>query len=544
MDNSNSPNKIRVSNLVFEERPHGVHLTVDKQLSQRVNLENLETLFHQSNIMNADVERIRKIIKRAKNIPEFAGAPFSYFKSEKENFISIEIKPLEAIIIVSPTPDGLAITYEDLYYTLLKNNISYGLNKEKIHEIIEKELFNVPIKVASGKEPVDGLDAKVEYKIDINISSAPLVLSSGKVDFHKLDLIKTVDADKLIAIKHPPTLGTDGISVTSSRIPAIPGKDERLPSGKNTYSSEDNLKLFASCKGYMYMSELGVNIGELYIVNNHVDFSTGDLDYTGDIIIRKNILGGFKVEAMGDILVQGLVEDSAVVSKGGSITVMGGLLGKKTGTLTANQNISINRVQEGILSCGGKISVKKNLLHSNVTADGDIEILNDDGYIIGGRTSSYTTITTPTIGNEQGTKTIISLLSKSKEILTEKIRLMVERYKEIDKKIEKMAPRLKLIEKMTSEVKHLSAQGRAQIKKTHEEHKTLLQFKGRLGKKLIKLKEEFKAPSKNEGYILVKKDIYPNTVFDLYGTTLEVLDKRSGGKIHLKENVVKIDSQY
>ena len=62
-------------------------------------------------------------------------------------------------------------------------------------------------------------------------------------------------------------------------------------------------------------------------IPGNVDFSTGSINFLGDINIKGDVLSGFTVRAMGNIHVDGVIEAGSAVEAGGDLVVVKGILG-------------------------------------------------------------------------------------------------------------------------------------------------------------------------------------------------------------------------
>ena len=51
-----------------------------------------------------------------------------------------------------------------------------------------------------------------------------------------------------------------------------------------------------------------INVFPIYEVNGDVDYHTGNIDFVGTVVIRGNVLTGFRIRAAGDIRIVGGVE--------------------------------------------------------------------------------------------------------------------------------------------------------------------------------------------------------------------------------------------
>ena len=86
-------------------------------------------------------------------------------------------------------------------------------------------------------------------------------------------------------------------TVLDQEIPAKSGKNVPLPQGRNTEISEDGTQLLASIAGSVEFTGRSFQVKPVLEISGNVDFSTGDLDFLGDINICGNVLSGFTVRA-------------------------------------------------------------------------------------------------------------------------------------------------------------------------------------------------------------------------------------------------------
>jgi len=222
------------------------------------------------------------------------------------------------------------------------------INREKIVDIILNRRYMMPIVIAEGIPPKNGLDARFDYKIDISKAGKPKELENGKIDYRELDNVIMVKKDDVILEKIPPTEGEPGEDVYGNIIPPVPGKDKPLPAGKNTYITEDGLKLCAKIDGFIYISDLGVNVGDTFLVNSSLNYQIGNIHYAGDVYIKENVLNGFIIESdNGNIAIDGEVEGATIIAKKGDIEIKKGAFSKSK-LIAPNGKIVCSILQGGV----------------------------------------------------------------------------------------------------------------------------------------------------------------------------------------------------
>ena len=70
-----------------------------------------------------------------------------------------------------------------------------------------EKLTQEGIKIARQIDPVQGKDAELEYHFSTDTSYVPLHKDDGSVDFHHVDVVKSVIKGQKLVTKHPPEAG-------------------------------------------------------------------------------------------------------------------------------------------------------------------------------------------------------------------------------------------------------------------------------------------------------------------------------------------------
>jgi hypothetical protein len=151
-----------------------------------------------------------------------------------------------------------------------------------------------------------------------------------------------------------------------------------------------------------------VNVFPIYEVSGDVDYNIGNIDFIGSVVIRGNVLNGFKVKAAGDIRVTGGIE-AAELEAGGSIDIGAGILGQNKGYVKAGKNIKSSFIQDGNVEAGEDVLVTQSIMHSTIRAGRNVVCLGGKGLIVGGLIQAGEQVLTRTIGNSMSTVTSIEV---------------------------------------------------------------------------------------------------------------------------------------
>ncbi len=396
--------------LNLRQKRDGIYMTVSPDLKGRVKFEDVRRALVRRGVINANLDVIHRVVARADGVPTKIGDYFERYNRIKDKYIHIRTDDSQLTAFLSirfPKEDPFRISSFDIHFKLMEANIRYGINDQLIDKIVKEQKNVINVHVAEGKPPVHGKNAQIVFKIDTNISRRPLILEDGRVDFHQINLIKIVKKDQHLAEKIPATKGTPGISVFGTTLNAVPGKDKPLPRGLNTYISDDGLNLYAKISGHIFFLQNLLNVENVFIVRRNVDFSTGDIHYTGDVLVFGDVKTGFKVITDGNIRIRGHVDGAEVISQKGKIEIDGGVFGKGKAKLYAREFIQADFIQEASIRSSGNIRVNRYIINSQVNAKGEIQV--SKGNIIGGNVVSASSIVAREIGSPNSLPTEVRI---------------------------------------------------------------------------------------------------------------------------------------
>jgi len=456
----------------------------------KVDYETVMNAILREKVVNLPWDKIKEIIEEGAEKPVKIAEDIKEFDSEKNQYIRAYISRdgLEAYLDVSFPSSDFEITYEDILFKVYEEGIKYNIDFEKLKKIARNKIFLEREIIAEGKPPVFGEEAQIVIEVDTEVSTQPLILEDGSVDFRQINLLKTVEKDQLLAVKIPPTKGEDGITVRGEIIDST-GKDKPLPHGKNTYVSEDGLSLYAQVSGRIIRERKKLNVENILAIHGDVDYSVGNIEFVGDIAISGDVLGGFKVQTQGDIRIKGVVEAAEIISLEGNVIIGRGIVGQGKARILAKKDVRADFINEAFIEAGGVIEVGEYIMNSIINSESEVRAVEGRGSIIGGKIYSEKSIEAKVIGSSNNIRTEVRVGGKVEKELYEKI-LILERdennlkraYKSIKKEIDfievlkKKLP--KFPEKKGKELKELIIK----LKKVDEKLKEVQKKKEELGK--------------------------------------------------------------
>ena len=312
------------------------------------------------------------------------------------------------VMVYPPSGNGRELNREMLSAVLRAENISEGVDEALLNDLPNQRdcYFNLRM-VARGIKPVDGKDGYVEELFPRKTEREYTINDHNQVDYTALNLVRNVDKGDVICRITPPTEGHPGKTVRGEPIPAKSGKKADIPKGRNTALSEDGLSLIATMSGHVQFTGRYFEIRTVLEISGDVDFSTGNLNHLGDIHIHGDVRSGFTVRAMGNVTVDGVVEDTSVEASG-DLIVRGGVQGNGKAVLRSHQNIYAQYLESCSVYAKGELH-SDCVISCDVYCDGLVEVTTGRGSIIGGHILAGGPVRAGSVGARSEIRTEITL---------------------------------------------------------------------------------------------------------------------------------------
>ena len=330
----------------------------------------------------------------------------------KDGSVAVTISPdgMEAAVILSsPQHGGEPVPLSQILKALSAAGVREGIDRAALESALERGLWGREIVAARGTPGQPSQAGQVQFCFPLPEERLkPLEAQDGKVDFRNLNLIHNVKRGDVLALRTPAVQGRPGLTVTGKVIQPQIVADPQLAGGQNTQVDGSGCKLLATADGHVTVVDRRVVVLSIYLVQGDVDFSVGNIDFVGNVLVTGDIKTGFMVKAGGDIEVRGLIE-AAEVSAGGNILVRNGIIGSGRCQIVAKGNILARYVEEARLEAGNNVIVQDGIIRSQVRANSRIKVEGRRSEIIGGRLQALEEITARVIGSEMAIPTVLEL---------------------------------------------------------------------------------------------------------------------------------------
>ena len=340
--------------------------------------------------------------------------------------VVIEQDAMSATAQLTADWGGKCLTQAQLQDAVVASGIKQGLSDSLLAAAILASKEAAPGAqlrhvIALGRPVEHGLDTRLERLVETPAERIlkPQELDHGRVDMRDLGALITVKAGAPLMRRHPATRGIDGFTVTGQTLPARAGKESHMTVGEGScVSTEDPDLLLASRNGLPCHEKSGMRVDEVLSVKQ-VDARHGHVIFEGSLLVTGDVMPGMRVQASGDVVIGGFVENGTVVS-GGSITVRNGIIGRKQEDndeypcqLSAGGEIHASYAQYARLEADGDIHIQSQLSHCYCRSGQDLRVGDSamrKGHLIGGISIANRLVMAPVIGASAANRTRLQIL--------------------------------------------------------------------------------------------------------------------------------------
>ncbi|MBE5905933.1 MAG: DUF342 domain-containing protein [Lachnospiraceae bacterium] len=447
-------------------------------------------------------------------------APFRPFDEQVDINVSLD-KMLVFCSFFPPSEGGNLLSADDVITHLNQNKVVKGIDQEMLNKYFQNREYNKEFVVAKGQPPRHGKDGKIEYYFNTSLSTKPKKNEDGTVNYHDLNTVSIVQKGQQLAARIPADPGDPGVDVFGEEVKPRAVKEATLAYGNNITISEDGNAIYSDVTGHATLTTGKVFVSDVLDIPADVDTSTGDINYEGAVLIHGNVKSGFKVQAKGDIVVEGVVEGAEVISEG-QIVIKRGIHGMNKGLLDAKGNVLCKFVENAKVISGGYLETE-GIMHSNVSAATNIIVHGKKSMIAGGVVRAGALVEVDHLGSEMGATTIVEVGADPKK---------KARFVEVKDTIAKKRKELESIKPILQNFSEKMATGvQIPTEKMQYVQKLSLAFKG-LQAELKSLNEESEIlnaeiTTGKDAKVKVLKDVYAGVTVTISDVSLTTKSTRS-----------------
>ncbi len=424
--------------------------------------------------------------------------------------------------------------FDEFRGALKEDGVLYGTNDEVLRTLVSMKVCGRKVEVARGKAPVPGKAGRIELLIDVRDKGRPLEREDGSVDHRDIAYVVNVSRGTPLAKRIPPDPGLPGTTVFGTVAPPPPVEDAQLHQGGGTCLDTDNEDiLIANTDGALIIRNDGyIDVRTRKVIGHDVDYSTGNVSFSGDLSIRGAIRGGFTVSCTGNLTVGGGIENATAKSEG-NIDIGGVAAGSGEGSILCKGELRVRQL-ERFKAAASRVIVKEAVLQSTVEAMESIRAAT----IIGGRVRAGVCITVGNSGNESETATHLHVsgtqeLEKNKYDLLKELTSLANRIGQTKQAL------FALVRDQMDPGGTLSAEQESEFQELREKYYASVTDVSENEKRIGKLEQDIRAfpPSFIEAGV-----VYPGTIvqFGSYTKKMERIVRNT--RISLSENGLSFEN--
>lgn len=508
-----------------ENRTDGVYVKIDPSHRNSLNFDEVVAAVYGANVLNFHPDQLRNAFLRARGTFERISPVFEYLEEDLDTYIRVYYTPEKASIRIQEGLffSGIKPSFDQLMRFLEEKGITYGINEEQVRSLCTTPECGKHVVIAEAKPPERGVDASLEIIVAVTPDVQPEIKSDGSVDYRNIRTFTSVAKGELLAVKTPATPGKPGIAVNGEPIAPVPGADIDMPRGRNTVVSENGNELYSEVNGIVYYQSGLLTVGELLNIPNDVDYSVGNIKYSGEVLVNGSVKPGFTIEAEGMVQVKGDVESATIISRAGEVMVMQGILGKGETVIKAKKGVTIAFAQDAKIETDGPVRLRKHLIHCDVRCQRLEEHREQKASVIGGMIQAERSITVSQCGNEKEVRTDLTIFDKNKAAMAEKLKQLEQLKRSLEDQHQIVEQHLKtkagIIKKTGGS---LTRQLQEELKKKIDEYNALKKKIPFVATRMEEVRRTLKNPGEDKGYIHITGKCFPGTVVSLYDVSLPI----------------------
>lgn len=354
---------------------------------------------------------------------------------------------LQAEIVVPPIAEAGDLTVDHCLEALASNEIQITDDvRRRVADALSslelgKELRAV---VAEARQPQHAVHGRIEWHVGPEAAHPPPIRTADetddpdddsdeedeRVDHHARTTYTMVSAGQTLGIMIPPTEPVDGCDVRGRPIKAKAGRPARLRHD-DSIEIDDDGRILSKIKGVFSRSLGKWAVRDYLQIPGYVDFSTGNIDFSGDIEIVRGVRDCFSVVAEGNLEVQGLVE-AAHLRTGGDLYARGGVAARERGTLHVQGDLIAKYLDAANIEVGGSLRVAREIINCNAVVHGDVDA--PSATLLGGVLTPTGRVRLAAIGSAAGVRTriVVNTVPRLEPKLVESERLIVQLTKQME----------------------------------------------------------------------------------------------------------------
>jgi len=256
-----------------------------------------------------------------------------------------------------------------------------------------------------GRAPVHGTDAELIWSARPVGTPRRHTEWDASSDFRNLNDTGNVTEGQLLLTIVPATPGTAGRDVFGNVIRPRAGRERTVRRGRNVDVSDDETQYFARTGGRMTYRHGVLSVETVYEITGSVDFSVGNVDFPGPVIVHGDVRSDFEVRSGEWIEVYGTVEAARLTARG-DVEIRGGVNGRGKCHITCGGTLHVRYLNGAKVDAAGDVEVVRSVVRSAVRCGGSFRVVTQG--VRASRVSAGGNVDIPVVGSRRGVEVVVS----------------------------------------------------------------------------------------------------------------------------------------
>ncbi|NOY09666.1 MAG: DUF342 domain-containing protein [Spirochaetes bacterium] len=442
------------------------------------------------------------------------------------------------LTIVSPLGSGTPIDYDTVKKIIDEEGIKKGIDDEAVKNAVEISSRGEPVEnllIAQGKRPINDMGKKPVFHVQFASGKRVTIRKNGRADYKNKDLITTIVKGQLLAeVDVSDVTAEDGWDIMGNTVPAVKHSEIVLEAGKNVRKETDKggtLKFFAEKDGELQYERNIIEILEVHTVAGDVGIATGNINFSGTVIVKGSVLDGYQVIAGGDIVVEENVQ-AALLSAEGSIIIKNGVKGAGRAILRTKKNIETAFIEQATVLAVGDVKVSGSCLRCKIKCNNKVILESDKGNFVGGEVRAKSGIEVMNLGSESWVKTAVSFGQDY---------LVGDRLQLEEKEIDKLKQYVVELDALMKKIEKSGGTDNETMEKLRRGKVHALKVMEKRSHRVFTLKERFEEHIPSE--VKVRGTVYPGAVLESHGRFYEFKEPKKGIAMLFNEKLGLIEEE-
>ncbi len=303
-----------------------------------------------------------------------------------------------------PVAGGRPLSTDEFWLLLQNQGVINGLFYDVVTTALEETAFDLRhregVVVARGAAPIPYLPARTEILFDLTDQRDDNPGDFALKDFKLESPFIVVKKGDFLALTTPEQPGVPGKDVLGNTIPFPRPLTHSPVPGRNVVTVDGGM--VAGCNGSFRFDRTRLWVDPILVLDSGVDYSTGHIDFVGDIHIRGEIAAGFRIQAQGSVFSNRVIDATEIISGGDVVTPLG-IIGRGGAVVKTDGGVRAKFLENVCIVSRGSLEIRSSVLNCLVQTL-DRLVMGTKGLLLGGKVQALNGIDVFQVGSDRGAK--------------------------------------------------------------------------------------------------------------------------------------------